>query len=326
MFTREVAGTLPSGQVEKSLNLPESRWVDVDGPVHYRVWAGPPGLTFVCVHGLGGSHLNWAGVAPGLSRWGRVLTPDLAGFGLTPQAGRGSGLMANRRLVSAFIRATSPDPVVLVGNSMGAAVALLQAAAEPGSTAGLVLTSPALPWVGLARPDPVVVVGFALYRVPRLGEWVARQRAARLGPEGLVRQTLQFCSPHPEAIDPALVEAHIELARQRASMPEAVPAFLEAVRSLFLLARRRDRVREVLNRVSCPVLLLHGRRDRLVPVELARSVARAQPGWRFRILEDVGHVAQMEVPDRWLRAVEEWMPTVGGAPPERLARTGPPAR
>jgi pimeloyl-ACP methyl ester carboxylesterase len=208
---------------------------------------------------------------------------------------------------------------------MGAAIALLQAAAEPGSAAGLVLTSPALPWVGLARPDPVVVVGFALYRIPRLGEWVARQRAARLGPEGLVRQTLRFCSPHPEAIDPALVAAHVELARQRAAMPEAVPAFLEAVRSLFVLAARRDRVGEVLDRVSCPVLLVHGRRDRLVPVSVAAAVARTHPSWRFRIMEDVGHVAQMEAPDRWLAAVEGWLPTGGLASPGRLARTGPKA-
>jgi len=75
------------------LQLPESRWADVAGPVHYREWTGPvDGPVFLCLHGLGGSNLNWALVAPGLASRGRVLAVDLAGFGLTPTAGRGSGV------------------------------------------------------------------------------------------------------------------------------------------------------------------------------------------------------------------------------------------
>ena len=47
-----------------TLELPESRWIDIGGPVHYRQWDAPDSLTFVCVHGLGGSLLNWLSVAP----------------------------------------------------------------------------------------------------------------------------------------------------------------------------------------------------------------------------------------------------------------------
>ena len=59
------------------LEVPERRALDVEGPVHYREWDGPDELTFVLVHGLGGSHLSWTSVAPQLSRHGRVLVPDL---------------------------------------------------------------------------------------------------------------------------------------------------------------------------------------------------------------------------------------------------------
>src|SRR5712691_9739056 len=97
------------------LQLPESRWADVGGPVHYREWAGSEdGPVFVCVHGLGGSNLNWALVAPGLASRGRVLALDLAGFGLTPMGGRGSGVGANRRLLGRFLRALDLPPIVLV--------------------------------------------------------------------------------------------------------------------------------------------------------------------------------------------------------------------
>src|SRR6266540_5191376 len=116
----------------EALGLPESRWADVNGPVHYREWDGPPdGPTFVCVHGLGGSHLNWAGVAPRLAEHGRVLALDLAGFGLTRTEGRGTGVGSNRSLLDAFLRALHLPPVVLAGNSMGGQISLIQAAHAP---------------------------------------------------------------------------------------------------------------------------------------------------------------------------------------------------
>ena len=47
-----------------SLDLPELHTADIDGPVAFREWEGPRDTTFVLVHGLGGSHVNWLQVAP----------------------------------------------------------------------------------------------------------------------------------------------------------------------------------------------------------------------------------------------------------------------
>src|SRR4051794_38442277 len=95
-----MGGTL--GFVDPFADLPELRVVDLDGPVAYREWgeAGDGRPTFVCVHGLGGSHLNWMGVAPGLAGIGRVLTLDLIGFGYTPRAGRSATMSSNRAMLS----------------------------------------------------------------------------------------------------------------------------------------------------------------------------------------------------------------------------------
>ena len=61
-----------------------SRWVDLDGATHYVDHGGPDGApVLVMVHGLGGSHANWAALAPLLTDCYRVLALDLAGFGLT---------------------------------------------------------------------------------------------------------------------------------------------------------------------------------------------------------------------------------------------------
>jgi len=58
-----------------------------------------------------------------------------------------------------------------------------------------------------------------------------------------------------------------------------------------------------------PVLLLHGDRDRLVPVAAARAVARANPAWRFEVAHDVGHVPQLEVPDWTAGHILDWLAT-----------------
>jgi pimeloyl-ACP methyl ester carboxylesterase len=299
------------GMSTEELVLPEVRTTDLDGPVRYREWAGPEGPTFVCVHGLGGTHLNWMSVAPGLSRYGPVLALDLAGFGHTPRAGRSSGLSANRRLLSRFIADVARPPVVAVGNSMGGAIVALQAALEPRSVAGLVLTSPALPWTRRVRPELLIVAGFTSYRMPGLAELLVRNRALRWGPERIVREALKVCCVDPARVDPAVVQAQVEMTAYRGRDRDAVPAFLQAARSLMRLKGRTEFIRRAVRAVRCPVLLIHGARDRLVPVELARETVAGKPNWRLQILEDVGHVAQMEAPMEWLEAVGAWLAGTG---------------
>ena len=75
--------------------------------------------------------------------------------------------------------------------------------------------------------------------------------------------------------------------------------------------------------VTCPVLLIHGTEDRLVPVAVARAAARANPAWSLREFPGVGHVPQLEVPGRTADAVLDWLGSAG----ERAARAAQlPAR
>src|SRR3954452_8402584 len=158
-----------------------SRWggvggtIDLDGPVHWvdfgghkesRESEGPP---VVLVHGLGGSHLNWVGVAPTLNRRHRVVAIDLPGFGLTPALGRDTSVNHNAALLSRFIHQVLGAPVVLVGNSMGGMVSLLLADRRPEQVVGLALIDPSLP-IPRQRQDPQVAATFAVYAVPRVGE------------------------------------------------------------------------------------------------------------------------------------------------------------
>lgn len=286
---------------------------DIDGPVHYLELPGD-GPTIVCVHELGGSHANWLAVAPGLARRARVLALDLAGFGRTPPAGRGSSLRANRRLLDRFLDEVAGGPAILMGNSMGGALSILEARRAPDKVAGLVLVDPALPRPPRTPIDGAVAAAFALYAVPAVGEMMVRRRARRLGPEGLVRETLALCCADPARVPEEVVAAHVGLARERlAEMPWSHRAFLEAARSLVGFLSRRARYHSIVREVSAPTLLVHGARDRLVPLAAARAAARLRPDWTFEVFENAGHVPQLEMPAAFVAAVESWLDGPGRA-------------
>lgn len=289
------------------LELPESRYVHLDGPVHYVEWEGPPDRTFVLVHGLGGSHLNWLRVAPPLSRLGRVVVPDLPGFGRSPLEGRRSAMHVGRRLLGDFIRKVATGQTILGGNSMGGGYAMLQAAFEPDSVAGLILTASVFPWAPAGMPSPLVIGGFAIYRTPWIGERLVATRFRRLDPDRVVRWGFRLTAADPSAIPPEVVRAHVDLVRERQHDATAAPAFLEAARSILWLGARPSLSTRVIDAIRGPVLVIHGSRDRLVPLAYALSVLERRPTWDHAILPGLGHVPQLEAPDRWLDAVERWL-------------------
>lgn len=288
--------------------VPPSRFADLDGPVHYVEWDGPAERTFVLVHGLGGSLLSWLLVAPELARHGRVLALDLYGFGRTSRDGHRSRLTDQRALVSRFVREVAGGgPVMLVGNSMGGAICMLEAALEPGSVQGLVLSNSVYPYTPGHLPAPIVIAGFALYQLPRVGEWAAQQRVTRLEAERAVELGLRIITADPSTIPDDLVRLHVEQLVRHQRTPDAGAAFLEAARSLLSLRRRPDVARWILDGIEAPVLAIHGDRDRLVPVGYARGAVRSHPWWDLHVLSGVGHVPQMEAPERWLAAADDWL-------------------
>jgi pimeloyl-ACP methyl ester carboxylesterase len=292
------------------LELPTSRWTDIDGPVHYLEWPGPAERTFVLVHGLGGSHLNWIRVAPRLASRGRVVAVDLPGFGRSPLAGRRSAMHVGRRALGEFVRRVARGRMILVGNSMGGGYAMLVAALEPELADGLVLTASVFPRARGGWPSPLVVGGFAVYEAPAVGEWIVGQRLRRVDPELVVRLGLRLTTTHPETIPPEVVRAHVELMRERQRDPEGARAFVEAARSIVALGARPALAARVMDAISCPVLVIHGTADRLVPIAYARAAVERHAGWRYRFLPGVGHVPQLEAPDRWLGALDGWLPEV----------------
>jgi pimeloyl-ACP methyl ester carboxylesterase len=313
------SGRRSTGQV------PPSRWVDLDGPVHFVDHGGPvDGPLLVCVHGLGGSLVNWAGVAPPLSRTCRVLALDLAGFGRTQGGRRSTAVGANQALLHRFLVEVTGTPAILVGNSMGGAIAAIQASVHPETVAGVVLIDPALPTGVRTRAHPLVAAMFAAFVVPGMGRAVlARGRRTRT-PEQLATDLLRLLCQDPSRVPEDIVEQHLALARDRQAYQNVDSELLTAARSLMWLLSRRSQFAAMLRRIRVPVLLLHGDRDRLVPIGAARAAASANPSWRFEVAHDVGHVPQLEVPEWTVERIVAWLESDGAAAADLAAGAARP--
>ncbi len=297
---------------------------DLDGPVHwieFNAEAQDPGTRekdgetqgppIVFVHGLGGSHLNWCLIGPQLAAGRRAVALDLRGFGLTPGLRVNSTVRANARLLDRFIREVVGEPVILVGNSMGGLISILETSGNPGMIKGVVLLDPALP-LPPQKPDWQVSGQFLLYALPGLGELAVAKLMASVSPEAGVDQLIKLCFADPSRVDPEMIRAEVALATKRRPATSAQASararvFLVAARSLLRVLARRGNYQKVMTGIDVPVLLIGGEDDRLVPVAAMRQAAARNPRWESVFLPAVGHTPMLEVPDATVAIIRDWL-------------------
>ncbi len=278
---------------------------NVDGPVHYLDFGGS-GPALLMVHGLGGSAINWMAVGPLIAKTHRALAIDLAGFGQTPLLGRAATVGSNAKLVHAFIEEVIGEPVILMGNSMGGHIAVIEASDHPEWVTSMVLVDPAVPGGHVTRPEPLMLGAMAALSVPGLALTLLDRRLRIVDAEEIVKRALAIVCADPARVDPAVVDAHIQLTRERQQLGrQNARSFVQASRSIgFRMADPRFWTR--VSRVSAPTLVIHGSLDRVIPLAAARELVRRRPDWKLDVIEGAGHVPMLETPAEFIRALSAW--------------------
>lgn len=246
--------------------------------------SGPP---LVLVHGAGGSADLWRRQLDGLADVTRVVAPDLPGHG--PLGGRGKPSVAGYAAwLEGFLAVLDAEPVVLVGHSMGGAVAQTLALARPERLAGLVLVGTGARLRVLAR------IVDLLRHHPREGQSVIRELSFAAGAP-------RECT---EMVDRVLREG------------------APLVTLGDYLACDRFDVGERLAALRTPTLVLTGTEDRLTPPKYGRFLAEAIPGARLVEIPAAGHFPHLEQPVAVNTAIREFLAHVRGASIGGLAGTG----
>jgi pimeloyl-ACP methyl ester carboxylesterase len=122
-----------------------------------------------------------------------------------------------------------------------------------------------------------------------------------LPPEQRIRKAMAvafapgYADAHPDAID-TVVKMRLE------SPPQSIEAYMRHARANISF----DASAQVAS-IAAPALVLHGDRDRVVPVQNGRDLARQLPNADLRILPGGGHLAFIEQPGAFNRAVLEFL-------------------
>lgn len=267
-----------------------------------------PGLPpAVFVHGLGGSSLNWTdlmhAMRPQVDGW----AVDLGGFGYSPPPRDGDMTpFGHARSVVDLIEHIGGQPVHLFGNSMGGAVALQVAGRYPELVRSLTLISPALPSLTITRGN----VHLPVIAVPGVGERLI-PKFMEMDPAARVRGSIDATYADPSRVPPErLAEAALEVA-ERDRLPYTSDAFLRSLRGLLrsYADLGPNRPWKLAARVSCPTLVIYGRRDPLVDSRTAHRVTKHFRDAHVVVLPDSGHVSQMEHPEFVLAAWDRFCAT-----------------
>ncbi|QIS16966.1 alpha/beta fold hydrolase [Nocardia terpenica] len=239
------------------------------------------GVPIVLLHGFADTADTWRGVLAGLADRGHVgLAVDVRGFGAADPFSPGPLLPQLDTFVDAVLE--DVGPAVLVGNSLGVAMAVRAAQRCPAAVVGLVaLNEPVLSEDWRAR--------LARGVFGRAAPWLMRRiplpaRLVRPAVAGAVR----LLYADPRSADPAVTSAWSGRYGNRDGAAWVVG---HAVR--FGLETRDGYGPRP---VTCPVLIMHGRKDRIIAPRAGLALHRAIPGSEFVLLPRAGHCPQLDDP------------------------------
>jgi pimeloyl-ACP methyl ester carboxylesterase len=263
------------------------------------------GTPVVFIHGFGASLYSWRKtLLPVLAAGYRVIAFDNRGFGFSDKpASRAGGdeLYTNgayARLVVALLDSLNLPSAVLVGHSMGGAIAAEVALRYPARVRGLVLIDAA----GFGVRWPAML---------KMGRWPgAGGVATALRGRWVTERLLRFMYADPSKVTEQDVDQYYA--------PVLEPGYGRAVRGV-LREFKFDTLVGRLGTLAAPTLVVWGAADRLIPVRDGSRLAVELPHGVFVVIPRTGHAAADESPDEVNRLLitflKEGLPRV----PENLA-------
>ncbi len=229
-----------------------------------RLGAGD-GAPIVLVHGFGGDRKAWLFNQGALADGRPVLAVDLPGHGESGPPGDEAGVAGLARDLVAAARALDLGPVHLVGHSLGAAVALHAAHAEPSLARSLTLIAPA----GFGENvDAGYLEGF-----------LAAQRRKPM------KEALERLFADPSLVSGEMVEGTLRMKR----LDGAEAALRRIADAAFPGGRQADDLRPAVTALEAPVLVIWGEADAVIPAGHAEGLPV-----RVEIVAGAGHMPQME--------------------------------
>ncbi|MHA6718434.1 alpha/beta fold hydrolase [Sphingomonas sp. RS6] len=286
-----------AGRKAEEMVPPDGRFIEVAGARLHLVELGPedaPGPAIVMIHGLMGQLRNFShSLAARLAGDHRVILVDRPGWGHSVLTGARPDLAGQARMIAELIEALGLEKPLIVGHSMGGAVALAMAVTRPDVPGALALIAP------LTQPEdrpPAMFRG--LMAPPGVREPVAWTIAVPMAVAFGRQNAAAVFAPDPVPADFATAGGGALAARSRAYEMGS-----------FELRMARDAMQALVPHycdVAVPVAILYGRQDAVLdPTRQGERSAGQIPGATLTLIDGghmlpVTHAAETEA---WLREV-----------------------
>jgi pimeloyl-ACP methyl ester carboxylesterase len=255
------------------------------------------GPAVLFIHGLLGSHRNWAHLVDALDTRHRVVAPDLIGHGASAKPMGDYSLGAHAATLRDLLDHLGIARVTLVGHSLGGGIAMQFCYLFPDRVERLVLVSSG----GLGRSvSPLLrsatLPGADWVLALAASGWV-RNRAEAVG------GTLRRLGVRPSA---DLTEGWLGFS----SLGEAETrrAFLATARSVIDPGGQTVTAHDHLPMaIAVPTLVVWGTQDRMIPAWHATTAQQAIAGSRVEMFEGAGHFPHLEQPERFALLLGDFM-------------------
>jgi pimeloyl-ACP methyl ester carboxylesterase len=285
---------IPYAALESKYTGPASRFVDLPGGlhIHYEDEGDPSLPLVVLLHGYGDSYTSWDGWVSALEDKFHIIRLDFPGHGLTRAPDdyqlTGDGLAD---LVDAFAAALNLPKFAVAGNSMGGGVAWQLALRHPERIDALILVDAA----GFPNEKPPAKIPLA-FRI--LQYRLGRAFLQSIDNRPLIDEGLKTDVYDKSVITPAFVDRWAEFQRapgHRAILMAVGPAVFGRASA------------DALHSIAVPTLVLQGENDVLVEPASAAKFAAAIPGATLMLYPHVGHLPQIEIPQRSAADVAQFL-------------------
>jgi pimeloyl-ACP methyl ester carboxylesterase len=253
------------------------------------------GQPVILIHGFGGSMWQWEHQQQPLSAEFRLITPDLIGSGLSTKPDIEYRPEQMLEYFIGFMDALRIRQATLVGNSMGAGLAIGMALTYPDRVSQLVLIDglPANVRERLTSPSIKRALDTAAPSwLASFGNW--------LFGGVMIESVLQEIVHDPALLTPAVIERS-NRNRQR---PGVIPPLM-TVRDTLPLWESGFATR--IGEIRHPTLILWGEEDRVFPLPTGEDLQRTIKGSALVRIPNAGHIPQWERPDLANRAMIEFL-------------------
>jgi pimeloyl-ACP methyl ester carboxylesterase len=264
------------------------------------------GEVVLFVHGILGSHRNWAHLIDRMDDNHRVIVPDLFGHGHSAKPMGDYSLGGHAATLRDLLDRLGIDRVTLVGHSLGGGIAMQFCYLFPDRVERLVLVASG----GLGRSVSPLLRAATLpgaeWVLPLIASRWVRGGAAKVG-RTVARTGWQASSDLSEAWRGFTSLSDAESRR----------AFLATTRSVIDPGGQTVTAHDHLPlAVDIPTLIVWGTKDRVIPAWHATTAHQAIPGSRVELFEGAGHYPHLDEPERFAALLEDFVED-RAAPPRR---------